>query len=306
MKQNPAPVLEVIDEVRIADLLMFDGRADYEASGVHLKDGYLYIVFDNDASMLRLRPGWHQAAESPILLGLNGSSAGYEDLTYQPDTRTWYCLIESVERKPGLYLPRLDEFDESFHYVRSHWLNFPLKSDNKGFEGLSSLRYQGEDYLLCLCEGNDCKGGKAGQEPGKGRIQVFRWQSQEWVHSGAINLPQSVRFKDYASLDLRQDCITVISQASSALWIGQARQDADRLDRLIAGDGQTFLFPRDDSDRILYCNLEGVTWLGDDRLAVVSDKGKPDQPGRCARKEQSIHICRLPGGCLPEIRPSSG
>jgi hypothetical protein len=44
----------------------------------------------------------------------------------------------------------------------------------------------------------------------------------------------------------------------------------------------------------MYCNLEGVTWLENDRLAVVSDKGKADQSGRCARKDQSIHIFKLP------------
>ena len=42
------------------------------------------------------------------------------------------------------------------------------------------------------------------------------------------------------------------------------------------------------------CNPEGVTWLGNDRLAVVSDKWKADQPKRCTRKDQSVHIFRLP------------
>ena len=48
----------------------------------------------------------------------------------------------------------------------------------------------------------------------------------------------------------------------------------------------------------MYCNMEGVTWLGNDRLVVVSDKGKSDQPGRCARKDQSIHIFKLPADGL--------
>ncbi len=174
----------------LLDLLPKDGDGPYEASGVHLKDGYLYVVFDNDARMLRLCPDWRQSAEPAVLLDLSGSSAGYEDLTYQSETKTWYCLIESVEQKPGVFMPRIDEFDEAFHYTRSHWLNFPLKSGNKGFEGLTSLRYRDEDYLLCLCEGNDCKGGEAGEQPGKGRIQIFQWQLQEWKHSGTIRLPE--------------------------------------------------------------------------------------------------------------------
>ena len=72
-------MLEVIDEVRIVDLLTEDGGGSYEASGVHLKDGYLYVVFDNDARMLRLRPDWRKSAEPAVLLDLNGSSTGYED-----------------------------------------------------------------------------------------------------------------------------------------------------------------------------------------------------------------------------------
>jgi hypothetical protein len=32
---------------------------------------------------------------------------------------------------------------------------------------------------------------------------------------------------------------------------------------------------------MMYCNLEGMTWLGNGRLAVVSDRGKNDQPRRC-------------------------
>ena len=51
---------------------------------------------------------------------------------------------------------------------RSYWLDFPLKAGNKGFEGLSTLRMSGNDYLLGLCEGNKCKSGNAGKSPGKG------------------------------------------------------------------------------------------------------------------------------------------
>jgi len=49
----------------------------------------------------------------------------------------------------------------------------------------------------------------------------------------------------------------------------------------------------------MYCNMEGVAWLGNGQLVVVSDKVKPDQPGRCSRKDQSIHIFKLPDEDLP-------
>ena len=105
-----------------------------------------------------------------------------------------------------------------------------------------------------------------------------------------------MRFEDYVSLDLRNGYLTVISQESSAMWVGRLRAHPAGLEDVFEDDGELFLFPRDDQGRVMDRNLEGVTWLDDDRLVVVSDRGKPDQPGRCARKEQSIHIFRLPAG----------
>jgi len=299
MKKDTATYLELVQEARIGDLLKGASKKRYEASGVHLKDGYLHIVFDDDPCLLRLRPDWHDQAEEPVLLDLKGTGAGYEDITYQESARRWYCLIEAAETKAGVYKPRVDEFDESFTFIRSHWLNFPLKAGNKGFEGLSTLNYAGNDYLLGLCEGNDCKSGKTGVRPGKGRIQVFSRAAETWEHTGTIRLPKTVRCRDYASLDFRNGYLTVISQASSALWIGRLRANLPGLDDPFEDDGRLFLFPRDDKGRIMYCNLEGVTWIGNDLLAVVSDKGKDDQPGRCARKDQSIHIFKLPASGLP-------
>jgi hypothetical protein len=108
-----------------------------------------------------------------------------------------------------------------------------------------------------------------------------------------------VRFKDYSSLDFRNGWLTVISQATSAMWVGRLLEQLAGSEDLFVDDGRLFLFPRDDKGRIMYYNLEGVTWLGNDRLALVSDKGKNDQPGCCARHDQSIHIFRLPAAGLP-------
>ncbi|MDD1696806.1 MAG: hypothetical protein LUQ36_00425 [Methanoregula sp.] len=298
MKQDTVTFLELVQEVRIGELLKGTCDTRYEASGVHLKDDYLHIIFDHDPRLLRLKLDWSHASEEPVLLDLHGTGAGYEDITYQSLTKRWYCLIEAAETKSGVYMPRVDEFDTSFAFIKSYWLNFPLKAGNKGFEGLSTLHYAGNDYLLGLCEGNKCKSGSAGVQPGEGRIQVFRWAAENWEHVGTIKLPKSVRFKDYSSLDFRNGCLTVLSQASSGMWVGRLREHPTGLKNLFEDDGQLFLFPRDDKGRIVYCNLEGVTWIGNDRLAVVSDKGKADQPGRCSRKDQSIHIFKLPAAGL--------
>jgi hypothetical protein len=45
-----------------------------------------------------------------------------------------------------------------------------------------------------------------------------------------------------------------------------------------------------------YGNVEGIGWLSEDTLIAVSDKKKARQPERCAEKDQSIHVFRIPAG----------
>ena len=309
-RTGPPILLELVREAKIGELLGEAHGKHYEASGVHFKDGYLYVVFDDAPDILRISPDWSTSQEAPTLIETHVRAAGYEDITYQPFEKRWYCLIEASETRSGGFKPGIDEFDASFRFVESHWLDFPVKRQNKGIEGLSYLRYRDENYILGLCEGNACKSGSAGREPGQGRIQVFRRSAgersagerpagepsaEDWQHTGAIKLPPSVLFEDYASLDLRNRYVTVISQVSSAMWVGRVRSDPAGLDDLFEDEGRTYLFPRNKDGRIIYCNVEGVTWLPDGRLVVVSDKAKSDeQASRCEQKDQSIHIFKLP------------
>ena len=167
-------LLELVREAKISELLGDTHGKRYEASGVHFEDGYLYVVFDDAPHILRIRPDWSTGEEAPTLIETHVRATGYEDITYQPFEKRWYCLIEASETGSGGFKPRIDEFDASFRFMESHWLDFPVKRENKGIEGLSYLRYRDENYLLGLCEGNACKSGSAGREPGQGRIQVFR------------------------------------------------------------------------------------------------------------------------------------
>jgi hypothetical protein len=288
-------LLELVGEAKISELLGATRGRRYEASGVHFENGYLYVVFDDKPHILRIRPDWSTGEEAPTLIETHVGGIGYEDITYQPFEERWYCLIEASETGSGGFKPRIDEFDASFRFVASHWLDFPVKRENKGIEGLSYLRYRGENYILGLCEGNACKSGSAGRESGQGRIQVFRRTAGDWQHTGTIKLPPSVLFEDYASLDVRDRYVTVVSQVSSAMWVGRVRSDPAGLDDLFEDAGRTFQFPRNTDNRIIYCNVEGVTWLPDRRLVVVSDKAKSDeQASRCRQKDQSIHIFKLP------------
>ena len=73
-----------------------------------------------------------------------------------------------------------------------------------------------------------------------------------------------------------------------------ARNGADLVDE-VADEGTVFRFPTDSRGRTVYRTVEGVSWLGDDRVVVVSDKVKPGSGERSGRaKDQSIHIFTIP------------
>lgn len=299
MSRDSGPALILVWEDRIGSVTEKAGGGRYEASGVCLQDGWLHIVFDNRPRLLRIRTDWQDPGPGPVLVDLEGSGPGYEDIAYDPAADRFYCLIEAAETAPGTFMPRVDAFDRSYAFRGSSWLDFPLKAGNKGFEGLAALRHGGREYLLGLCEGNACRGGSAGRKPGKGRIQVFCRTAGGWEHTGTLRLPETVQFRDYAGLGIRGGTLAVVSQSSSALWAGHLRAGPDAEDEPFTGAGQVYLFPRDDRGRIIYGNVEGVAWLTDDLVAVVSDRAKGSQPGRFAQKDQSVHLFRLPAGGDP-------
>lgn len=290
--------LVLVSEAKIGDLLGRPGDR-FEASGVRLHEGSLYVVFDDTPRVLRLAPDWDSSSGArPALIETGGRAGGYEGLTFEPSERQWYCLIEASETPTGGVRPGIDVLDESFRYVTTRWLDFPVKRENKGIEGIAVLARGGEEYVLGLCEGNACKSGSAGREPGQGRVQVFRRlpdaDAATLDHAGTIRLPRSVLFEDYAALDVRGDVVTVVSQVTSALWVGRLRPGPGFADPF-EDAGSTYLFPRDKAGRVLYCNIEGLTWLPDGSLVVVSDRAKTDeQASRCRQRDQSIHRFRLP------------
>jgi hypothetical protein len=153
------------------------------------------------------------------------------------------------------------------------------------------VRRDGELYLLGLCEGNHCRRGAAGRRPGGGRIHVFAKGENNWKHVDTIRLPASLWFEDFSSLAINRDRLCVVSQESSALWLGTLAPSAWQ----VADDGEAFAFPTDADDRTVYCNVEGVAWLSGDQLIVVSDRAKPgEQDSRCRAKDQSVHVFTIP------------
>ena len=290
VKLRETAVLELCRETKVTEILRLAEDERFEASGVVAVDGACYVIFDNRSEIGSFGAGLVPADERCRLIRQElDRDTGYEDIAHDASTGRFYILIEAVRRKDGTFA-RVREYNGSFAYIGSAWLDFPLAALNKGLEGLACVNRAGQTYLLGLCEGNRCEDGQASRRPGGGRIQVFTRRGRKWARIDTIRLPSILPFKDYSGIALDGERLCVVSQESSALWVGRLSPSYWR----VADDGEMYHFPRDDDGKKVYCNVEGVSWLSDTHIVVVSDKAKPAQKGRCRLKDQSIHVFALP------------
>jgi hypothetical protein len=225
-----------------------------------------------------------------MIMQERGHRCGFEDIAYDSRSGRFYVLIESLRRGQGKFMAAAQEYDASFGYIRSAWLDFPLDRPNKGLEGLACVHREGQTYLLGLCEGNRCNGGAKGRIPGGGRVHVFQRGRRNWERVGKIRLPETVLFQDYSGIAVTGDRIAVVSQASSALWLGNLAAASWQ----VTDAGTSYALPRNADGSIVYGTAEGVSWIAPDLVVMVSDKTKPEQDRRCRAKDQSIHIFGIP------------
>jgi len=286
------PSLRLLVEAKIADLLgsAASGVHRLEASGVLAAGGWYWVVFDNLPHVARIHPELTPGHPGTTLLRKPGGPIGYEDIAHDGDDGRFFVLIEATAFAPGVYKAEVCEFDRWLRLVARRWLDFPLERPNKGMEGLTCVRRHGRLHLLGLCEGNLGRGGRAGRRPGGGLVQVFAEGAGRWERVHTIHLPVGLPFIDYSGISVSGNRVAVVSQQSSALWVGRLSPDGwDLLD-----DGQVFGFPRDPRGRVLYGTAEGVSWLAERLVVVVSDRAKRGQPRRIRAKDQSIHVFALP------------
>jgi len=284
--------LTLVFERRLFELLpSADEDTRLEASGIEIDGHHLLIVLDNLAQIARLpfrrepfevTPGTLVGPES---LGIDG----FEDLVLDTDGRRLLLLREAVAQGDGTFQAEIAEWDHRFALQRSRTLPFAFEDVNKGFEGLALIRRAGRQWLLALCEGNHCQGGKKGREPGGGRIHVFGEQDGAWVLDRALHLPVDVLFEDYSGLAIDGDRVGVVSQTTSMLWVSHLAPDGWEWE----GPSSLYEFPRKQSGELLYSEIEGLAWLGPERIAVVSDRSKKEQTVDVAAKDQSIHVFDL-------------
>ena len=279
--------LTLVGESKISDLLPEAREGErWEASGVLVKDGSFFVVFDNRTEIARLVADL-QPNKTNGLFGMAHAVRGYEGITYNAAKQRYYLLVEARKHANGHYQAVIVEYDDNFAYLKGRPVDFTFESSNKGFEAVAHVRRDDVDYLLALCEGNKCQCGAQGRKPGNGRVQVFQKKKKRWAHSQEIMLPKSLPFVDYSGMSTDHGRVAIVSQVNSMLWIGTF----DEAGWKWRDDGQLYEFPRVDGD-IRYGNIEGVGWISATRIVAVSDRRKKkDQPDkRLAEKDQSIHV----------------
>jgi hypothetical protein len=282
------PALNLISEAKIGDLIASDhSRGRWEASGVLVKDGSFFVVFDDRTEIGRFSNDL-QPAKTNGLFGIAHGEFGYEGITYNSAKQRFYLLVEARKHARGCYQALVVEYDDDFRYLKERRVDFTFKSENKGFEAVAHVRRNGRDYLLALCEGNKCKCGSKGRTPGGGRVQVFEKKRRRWAYSGTIALPTTLPFVDYSGMSIDNRRVAIVSQVNSMLWVGEF----DEAGWKWRDAGQLYEFPRAGDGAIRYGNIEGVAWISPTRIVVVSDRRKKrDQPDkRLSDKDQAIHI----------------
>ena len=182
-----APLLHLIAERKLDELLGEFAPQRLEASGVCIQDGMAIVVFDNLAQMARIDPSLEVGAGGHALIGLPVQGTGYEGITWDQAERRFYVVVEAVEHTEG-FRGQVQVFDERLVLLETLWLGYPLDAENKGFEGLVHMRRGGVEYLLGLCEGNKCRAGTKGEKPGNGRVQVYRKAADEGETLASANL----------------------------------------------------------------------------------------------------------------------
>jgi hypothetical protein len=288
----PIPTLNLIRERKIGSLIPSSKRDNrWEASGVLVKDGHFFVVFDDRTEIASLSNDLHPN-QSNGLFGMADAVRGYEGISYNSVKQRYYLLVEARKHAKGSYKAVVVEYDDDFQYVKDRTVDFPFQSDNKGFEAVAHVHRDGNDYLLALCEGNKCKCGKKGRKPGGGRVQLFEKRKKYWRHYGTIALPICVPFVDYSGMSVDRGRVAIVSQVNSLLWVGQFNE----ADWEWHDDGQIYEFPRLSDGAIQYGNIEGVGWITPTQIVTVSDRRKKStQPEKVlSEKDQSIHIFEIP------------
>lgn len=123
-------------------------------------------------------------------------------------------------------------------------------STRQGIHFFRDKKDPSRQFLLGLCEGNHCKGGRRGAERGNGRIVVTQLVANgtggdcAWDVVKTVAIPPAAAFLDYSGMDFRGGRVAIASQEDSALFVGTF--DWDALEFVESDDDRVYHFPRNE------------------------------------------------------------
>lgn len=269
-----------------------ENRNLLEASGVVVVNDDYVVVFDDMHGIARIPRSSDGGFVKGKIIGPQRQEEGYEAIAYDSRLDLLYAVIENAPDEDGFYRPQLQELTTDLVKAGDPVplpLNLPLDNvdPNKGLEGAAVVHKGDHSFLFGLCEGRGCNSDDSKNANGRGMIQIFEKTGEKWAYLGPVLLPVEVDFRDFADLAIRDDRVAVVSQKSSKLWIGKLVPTIDSW-KLI--HECIYSFPKKKNKK-LYCNVEGVDWVTDNQLVVVSDMASK---ARCKQKEMMIHLFDIP------------
>jgi hypothetical protein len=242
-----------------------------------------------------------------MLIGEQMRESQFEGITpFSSKENTWLLLAEAVPKDGGFYpevtLAKMYAGKDTYDVVERCLVDFRLTHENKGFESIVYLPERG--LLLGLCEGNYCVGGSKGKERGNGRIVVSQLVREDggdckWMVVDMIEIPPEAGFQDYSAMAIHRGMgkMAILSQEDAAVALLDF--DVEALAFGSSEDGDVFHLPRDNHCNIVWCNAEGIAFMDEYRLLIVSDKAKARQGVECLRYEQEAGIFVVPSGFQP-------
>lgn len=308
-----ATTLKLLYEIPFA-LLSAGPASKFEASAlvIHPKLAKVYVVFDNLYSVVQLTVPWIASGGDDVTVpglaarwlqwpdaGDEGDS-GFEFMAFN-ESSGWYVIGKEAVNTDGRWRAQtIDvQFDNGIRLGQVCTTEYEFEKENKGLEGGSIVNIGGEWLMLGLCEGNKCKGGKKGRRSGHGRMilmrRVERNGSCVLKTIQEIKLPREANFQDYSGMAMGHGGrIAVTSQEDAALFVAVLKIDENW--QVSFDDVRVLDFPRGKDCSKIFCNVEGVGWLDDGRVIVVSDsmKGGGRQDFVCRGKDEMIHFLALP------------
>ena len=276
--------LQLVAEKKLSKLLPTKDIDHYEASGIVAASGTLYVVSDNTNQIAAIDTSLGKGKLGPG----TATESQYEAITASDDGR-FFTMIETASEAD----PRAEvaELGSDTAWVSQSFTDMSFEHVNKGFEGLAWLRVSGTEYVLALCENNNCKDDDS--PAGEGRAKVLALVDGVWVTQATLKLPEAVAFLNYSDLALRDNgdgsyVAAIVSHKSSEVWVGRLTTSP----WAFSGPGSFYTFPRTAEGMVQYCSVEGLTFLGPSVLAAVSDQSDGNTP--CSDTEESIHIFQMP------------